>query len=151
MLRSARIAWSSLTQWWRSARIAVDQLWGQEGFRMQGCRRYWSSVAWSLWIVVFGVSAAVVCASHPATHVEPHPPLCIDSITPMTHRDDKPILFADGGMFPLPRKFSDSLVPLPAMSIHPPLALGLLTHELFQTQARVLPIIPRGFLPVLQL
>jgi hypothetical protein len=118
---------------------------------MRGSRRYWSSVAWSLWIVVLGVSATVVCASHPVAHVEAHPPLCMDSISPIAHRDDKPILFADGGMFPLPSKFSNPLVPLPAMGIHPPLALGLLTHKLFETQERVLPIIPRSFLPVLQL
>jgi hypothetical protein len=104
-----------------------------------------------LWIVVLGVSAAMVCASHPVAHVEAHAPLCLDSSSAMAHRDAKPLLFADGGMFPLPSKCSAPLAPLPAMAIDPSLALGLLTRERFETQWRILPILPRGFLPVLQL
>jgi hypothetical protein len=118
---------------------------------MRRPHQYWSSLAWSLWIVVFGVSAAIACVDHPAAPDETHPLLCIDSSSPVAQRDDKPIFFADAGVFPLPPKFSNRLVPLSVMGIYLPLALGLLTQECFQTQERISSPVPRSFLPVFRL
>jgi hypothetical protein len=114
-------------------------------------KRYWVSLLWSSWIVVLIVITATVCAGHSAAHHDVHPPLCLESSSPAAHRDDRLVLFADGGTFPLPPT-SLVLVASPApMSTPLPLNLPSLPYSLSGTHDSLSVISPRAFLPVLRL
>jgi hypothetical protein len=105
---------------------------------MQGARRDWSRLSWSLWMIFLGVAAAVACASHPPSHDHDagHPPLCTDTSTPATLAHDKPLLFPDGGMFPLSPKSLFPLGSLAALSGQLLVGLLVLPGALSQGDAR---------------
>jgi hypothetical protein len=93
---------------------------------MHRSHRDWSRLSWSLWIILLGLAAAVACGSHPPTHDHDvgHPPLCTDTSSPATLGNDKPLLFPDGGTFPLFPKSSFPIASLVALSAQ--LLVGLL-------------------------
>ena len=114
-------------------------------------RRYWSNLAWSLWIVVFGSSVAMACVGHPVVHDTGHPPVCIDSSSPAAQRDHKPVLFADGNAYPLSRVFIAPAVPPMSVSVRLPLPPAFWPDQLFGAFERVPLSIPHTFLAVLRL
>lgn len=118
---------------------------------MQTSRRYWSNLAWSLWVVVFGVSSATACLDHLTAPHAVHPAACTGSSSPMVQGDDKPILFAENGTFPLPRQILDSVV-FPAFLLASfSLVFGLLPQRFFRHHESPAPTVPRRLLLVLQL
>jgi hypothetical protein len=92
---------------------------------MPRARSHRSSFSWSLWVLFLGLTAAVVCASHPPSHDHDvgHPPLCTDTSGPAMLAPDRSLLFPNGGTSPLSLK---SLFP-PAFLATPgaPMPLGL--------------------------
>jgi hypothetical protein len=70
---------------------------------MQRARRDWSGLSRVRWMIFLGVAPAVACASQPPSHDHGgvHPPLCTDTSSSAALARDKPMLFPDGGMFPL--------------------------------------------------
>lgn len=93
--------------------------------------RYWSNLGWSLWIIVFGASAAMACVGHPVVHNTGHPPVCIDASGSVAQRDEKPILFSDGGAYVLSRLFlAPPLLPM-SLSARLPLPHVLSPDQLF--------------------
>lgn len=118
---------------------------------MRRSRRYWLSLIWGLWIVFLVVATSTACVGHPAAHDVAHPPWCFDSSSPVARGDDKPILFAEGGTFPLRPEFASLAVPPPAIGTYLCLGLSLLPHQLSQTQESTPLTIPQSFLPVLRL
>jgi hypothetical protein len=118
---------------------------------VQRYHRYWASLIWSFSIIFLGVVTVAACVSHPAAQELKHPSLCIDSSSPAAQGDDKPILFAEGGTFPLPRERLSSMLPPVALGSYLSSGLGCLTDQLFQTQASRLSSIACTSLPVLRL
>ena len=118
---------------------------------MRWSRRYCSSLAWSIWIIIFGVYTAAACAGHPILHGEAHPPNCTHSSSPIAHGHDKPILFADDGTFPLRQTLLFPAVSLTSLNVRRASALVLLPHQLSYTSEHVFVSIPYAFLPVLRL
>jgi hypothetical protein len=97
------------------------------------------------------LTTQMVYASHPDTHHVTAPPLCFDSSSPAGQGDEKPVLFADGRVFPLsPKSATSALLPL-AIDVHPSLGLGLWTYRPSQMQENTPSALPQRFLPVLRL
>lgn len=118
---------------------------------MRSHSRYWSSLIWSFWIVLLTVVTATACVGHPDAHHAAHPPLCIDSSSPVAQRNDRLILFTDDETFPLPRI---SLVPVASpASMRAGLLLGLplSPDRLSGMDDRISVRTPCAFLPVLRL
>jgi hypothetical protein len=118
---------------------------------MQRSRRNRSRLSWSLWIIFLGLAAAVACASHPPSHDHDvgHPPLCTDTSNPATLGNDKPLLFPDGGTFPLFPKSSFPIVSLVSLSAQLLVGLLILPEALSQRDART-SVSPPMFLVVLR-
>jgi hypothetical protein len=120
---------------------------------MQRARRDRSRLSWSFLIIFLGLAAATVCASHPPTHDHDmgHPPLCTDTSSPAMLAHDKPVLFPNGGKFPLPSKSPFSQVSEVALSAQLLLGLLVLPQDLSQVDTRT-PVSPASmFLVVLRL
>jgi hypothetical protein len=105
---------------------------------MQRTHRNWSRLSWNLWMIVLGVAATVACASHPPSHDHDagHPPLCTDTSTPVMLVHDKPLLFPDGGTFPLSPKSLFALGSLAGLSSQLLVGLLMLPEALSQADAR---------------
>ena len=117
---------------------------------MPRARRDWSRLSWSFFIIVLGLTAAVACGSHPPSHDHDvgHPPLCTDTNNPATFANAKPLVFLDGGTFPLSPKSLFPLVSLPALSAQVLVGLLVLPEAVSQADART-SVSPPMFLVVL--
>jgi hypothetical protein len=117
---------------------------------MLRARRDWSRLSWILWMIFLGVAEAIACASHPPSHDHDgaHPPLCTDTSSPAALARDKPMLFPDGGTFPLSPKSLFPLGSLAAFSGQPLNDLSELPGALSQSDART-SVSPPLFLMVL--
>jgi hypothetical protein len=118
---------------------------------MQMARRSSSSLIWSFGIILLTLTTQIVCAGHPETHHVTGPPLCHDSSSLAVQWHGKPILFADGRVFPLSPKSPILIVPPLAVDSHPSLGLGPWTHHPSQMQENTPATTPQSFLPVLRL
>jgi hypothetical protein len=118
---------------------------------MPRARRDWSRLSWSLLIIVLGLAAAVACGSHPPSHDHDvgHPPLCTHTNNPATLAHAKPLVFLDGGTFPLSPKSLFPLVSLPALNAQVFVDLLVLPAALSQSDARK-SVSPPMFLVVLR-
>jgi hypothetical protein len=112
---------------------------------MRRSRRREFTFVWSLWLICLVIATAPACLTHPAAHNHDvtHPPLCIDTSSPIAQRDGKPILFPDGGSFPLPSKSLPPGFSSAAISMHLPWGLGLAARSPFPTHAHTLLSPPR--------
>src|ERR671925_1151640 len=99
---------------------------------MRRARRYQFTLVWSLWIACLAIATAPACLTHPAAHDHDsaHPSLCIDTSSPMAQRADRPILFADRGVFPRPSKSLPRGVFDTALGLHLASSLSLLAQPL---------------------
>jgi hypothetical protein len=116
-------------------------------------RRSWVHLYWSVWIIILGVSAAMLCSSHPPIHDHdvPHPQLCIDTSSAVVPGEHTAVLFADGGTFPLPPKFLTPVVPHAALVGFLLMGLVLLARPLSPPHERSVLDTPRLSLAVLRL
>jgi hypothetical protein len=112
-----------------SARSTFTHSGAQEGLQMQLRPRSWSCLIWDLWSIFVMGATATACTGDPADGVV-YPPLCIDSSSPEALESGKPLCFADGGMFSLPREFRVQVVPPAAIIALPRIDLWLVTHQL---------------------
>ena len=112
---------------------------------MRGSRRCEFTFVWSLWLICLVIVTAPACLTHPTAHDHDvtHPPLCIDTSRPIAQRDDKPILFPDGGSFLLPFKSLPPGFSAAAISTDLPSGLGLIARSLFPIHAHTLISPPR--------
>ena len=131
----------------------LSHYWKGEGFWVYRSRRYWLRVHWSVWIIILGVSAAMLCSSHPPIHDHdmPHPPLCIDASSAVVPADHTAVLFVDGGTFPLRPKFLTPVVPNAALVGFLLVGLDLLARPLSPPHERSVLDTPRLSLAVLRL
>lgn len=83
----------------------------QEGLRVQIYHRYWSSVLCSFWIIFLVLVTAAACVGHLAPQQVRQLSLCLESSSPAAQANDRPVLFTNGGTFPLPREPWRSLCP----------------------------------------
>lgn len=100
-----------------------------EGMSVRRWRRSWFTFTWILWIILAGGAAALACTSHPATHVGPHPLLCIDPSNPAVQGESRSVLLAEGRKGRSPSKFLSPVVHLAALGFPFSAVLAWLTHE----------------------
>lgn len=118
---------------------------------MRRAHRDWSRLSWSVLIILLGLAAAVACGRHPPSHDHDggHPPLCTDTSSPATLAHNKPMLFSDGGTFPLSSKIPFLLVSLTALGAQFLMGLLILPEALSQSDTRT-SVSPPMFLIVLR-
>jgi hypothetical protein len=116
--------------------------------------RGWSRLSWCL-VLLIGLTAAVVCASHPPghghgdDHAGRHPPLCTDASSPVTLAQGKSSVFLDDGLWPLSPKSLLPVVSLAALSSLLLLGLQFPKEALSQSDTRT-SVSPPMFLVVLR-
>ena len=105
---------------------------------MRRFRRHWLCFHWSVWVIILGISAAVVCGSHPPMHDHDaaHPPLCIDASSAIVPGAQSVVLFADRGTYPLSSKFLAPLTPDATLGSFLLLGFGLLAPPLCSPHER---------------
>ena len=114
------------------------------------CRRRYS-LSWCFLLVFLAVVEARVCVGHPAAHEVEHPVLCLDSSSPVAQEQDKPVLFADAGAFPLPADALTAVGFLAATSTPLPLDFDLTAYTLSRFQQSPSLSLPHDFLSILRL
>jgi hypothetical protein len=119
------------------------------------CRFRWYkfSLVWSLWLACLALATAPVCLAHAAAqeHDGTHPPLCIDTSSPIAQSDGRPILLTQGGTFPFHSKSLSPGVSSAAISVQLPFGLSLSARLLFHIYEHRLDNPSRMFPVVLRL
>jgi hypothetical protein len=114
-------------------------------------RRSWLTLICSLWIILGGGAAALVCVSHPATHLGPHPVLCIDPSNPAVQGDSSSVLLVEGRKLRSPSKILTAVVHPMALGTCMASILARPAYALSWSREGISSLTPASFQPVLRL